>query len=105
MGNTLFSFRCLFNLMVPFAEVLINTYIDNLREEEGRTINHHGRMVQVQEAGSGKLLVPKSASLQITAQGDSDSKQRKGSKINPADLVSRNEFVEVTARQGCSLKS
>ncbi len=81
--------------MVPFVEVLIHTYIDNLREEEGRTINHHGRMVQVQEASSNSGS--KSATLMPPSKGSS-AEQRKGSKILPADLVSRNEFVEVMAR-------
>ncbi len=82
--------------MVPFVEVLIHTYIDNLREEEGRTINHHGRMVQVQEASSNSGS--KSATLMPPSKGSSSAEQRKGSKILPADLVSRNEFVEVMAR-------
>ncbi|XP_023340726.1 gamma-aminobutyric acid receptor subunit beta isoform X2 [Eurytemora carolleeae] len=35
----------LFNMFLPFIEVLLHTYIDLLREEEGeeREINHHGK--------------------------------------------------------------
>ncbi len=33
----------IFNLLLPFMEVLIHTYIDTLRADEDREINHHGR--------------------------------------------------------------
>ena len=39
----------LFNLFLPFAQVLLHTYIDLLREgeEEEREINHHGKALKV----------------------------------------------------------
>jgi hypothetical protein len=39
----------LFNLVMPFAEVLLQTYIEYLRGlvEETKTINHHGKEVKV----------------------------------------------------------
>merc|ERR1712130_682005 len=39
----------LFNLTIPFAEVLLQTYIEYLRGlvEDKKTINHHGREVEV----------------------------------------------------------
>ncbi len=61
----------LFNLFVPFAEVIIHTYIDSLRQEEDRVINHHGKRV---EAWSDEKIYPKS-------------------------LVDRNEVNELKARQ------
>ena len=48
----------IFNLLVPFLLVLVHTYMDILRtdaqdEEEGRSINHHGKTVIVGLAESG----------------------------------------------------
>ena len=37
----------LFNLLLPFIVVLIHTYMDTLRNDEEREINHHGKSVQV----------------------------------------------------------
>ena len=37
----------LFNLLYPFIVVLIHTYMDTLREDEDREINHHGKTVSV----------------------------------------------------------
>ena len=37
----------LFNLLYPFIVVLIHTYMDTLREDEDREINHHGKTVTV----------------------------------------------------------
>ena len=37
--------------MVPFIEVLLHTFMDCMREEDDREINHHGRSVNV---GSGE---------------------------------------------------
>ena len=39
----------LFNLLLPFIVVLIHTYMDTLRNDEDREINHHGKSVQVNE--------------------------------------------------------
>merc|ERR1712180_536935 len=32
----------IFNLLLPYIEVLVHTYMDSLRNEEDREINHHG---------------------------------------------------------------
>ena len=32
----------LFNLLKPFNDILLTTYIDYLKEDESREINHHG---------------------------------------------------------------
>ena len=37
----------LFNLLYPVIVVLIHTYMDTLREDEDREINHHGKTVSV----------------------------------------------------------
>ena len=37
----------LFNLLYPFIVVLIHTYMDSLRDDEDREINHHGKTVSI----------------------------------------------------------
>ena len=39
----------LFNLLYPFIVVLIHTYMDTLRYDEEREINHHGKTIQVKD--------------------------------------------------------
>ena len=39
----------LFNLLYPFIVVLLHTYMDSLRNDEEREINHHGRTITVDE--------------------------------------------------------
>ena len=34
----------IFNLLLPFIEVLIHTLMDSLRDDEEREINHHGEV-------------------------------------------------------------
>ena len=36
-----------FNLLLPFLEVIFHTYIEMLNDEEGRIINHHGKPREV----------------------------------------------------------
>merc|ERR550519_1612358 len=37
----------LFNLLYPFIGVLKHTYMDTLRNDEEREINHHGKTIQI----------------------------------------------------------
>ena len=37
----------LFNLLYPFIVVLIHTYMDTLRNDDEREINHHGKTIQI----------------------------------------------------------
>ena len=47
-----------FNLMIPFVEVLIHTYEDTLRTDETE-VNHHGKTVKIGEAnGNNKIVQP-----------------------------------------------
>ena len=39
----------IFNLLLPFIEVLVHTYMDTLRNDEEREINHHGKTITVGE--------------------------------------------------------
>ena len=46
----------LFNLLYPFIVVLLHTYMDTLRNDEQRDINHHGRAIAVDENQFGSGL-------------------------------------------------
>merc|ERR1719445_2993860 len=35
----------IFSQLIPFVEVLLHTYLDALREDEDREINHHGKAI------------------------------------------------------------
>ena len=37
----------LFNLLYPFIVVLMHTYIDTLRSDGDREINHHGKAISI----------------------------------------------------------
>merc|ERR1719445_1132745 len=39
----------LFNLLYPFIVVLIHTYMDTLRNDDEREINHHGRTITIDD--------------------------------------------------------
>ena len=45
----------LFNLLYPFIVVLIHTYMDTLRNDEDREINHHGKTITIGENGSDNM--------------------------------------------------
>ena len=38
----------IFNLFVPFSEVILHTLMDSLREDTDRNVNHHGSLIQVE---------------------------------------------------------
>ena len=37
----------IFNLTIPFVEVLLHTYMDYYRDDTDREINHHGKTITV----------------------------------------------------------
>ena len=82
------------SLILPFVEVLLHTYIDFLRHDYDREINHHhhGETRRVGDesndrVGSGKYQSSQCSSLDnILLQGG-------------LNLVSRNEQTEVLAKQ------
>ena len=69
----------IFNLLLPFMEVLLHTYIDYLRNDEDREINHHGSVVTPEiEDNNPNITQVKPAGLNL-------------------DLISRNEETQVNA--------
>ena len=39
----------MFNLFKPFLDIIIQTYIETLRVEDEKEINHHGKTILVSE--------------------------------------------------------
>ena len=93
---------CLFNLFVPFAEVLINTYIDGLREDENRTVNHHGRAIRVRGApgaAAPKQQQPTAAAPKQQQQPTASASRAANAAVYPKELVARDERLEVRSRR------
>ena len=42
----------LFNLLYPFIVVLVHTYMDTLRNDDEREINHHGKAIQIDDGSN-----------------------------------------------------
>ena len=45
----------IFNLTIPFIEVLLHTYMDFLRDDKEREINHHGKSICIAGNEKGKV--------------------------------------------------
>ena len=73
----------IFNLLLPFMEVLLHTYIDYLRNDEDREINHHGTTIKPQQE--------EDENPSITHVLPASSTYVK------SDLISRNEKTQVSA--------
>ena len=46
----------IFSQLIPFTEVLLHTFMDCMREEEEREVNHHGKTILVNEPAE-KLFI------------------------------------------------
>merc|ERR1712098_110255 len=72
----------LFNLLYPFIVVLLHTYMDTLRNDDDREINHHGKTITINDDTE-----------------DNDENGTKTIKVKPANLVSVNEKEELEAQR------
>ena len=43
----------IFSQLVPFSEVLLHIFMDTLRQEEDREVNHHGKTIHVGKSNDG----------------------------------------------------
>ena len=50
----------IFSQLIPFSEVLLHTFMDCMRNEHERDINHHGKSIKIGDTGS--MLEEKSPS-------------------------------------------
>ena len=79
----------LFNLFLPFLIVLLHTYMDTLREDEDREVNHHGQAIEV------ATDVP-TQEKELPFNKD-DEKKRGNSWVKGNDLISPNEKLQQVA--------
>ena len=77
----------IFTLLLPFKEVLLHTYMDYLRNDEDREINHHGTSVKPEAKQNED-----DNDLFLTRVIPSPAKQ-----FSTKDLVSRKENIQVEA--------
>ena len=70
----------LFNLLYPFIVVLIHTYMDTLRNDEEREINHHGKTITVGENDAEEIIK------------DSGT----DTLINGSTIITTNTFVSIS---------
>ncbi len=56
----------IFNLMKPFVDIIIQTYMETLRTEHEREINHHGEIRAVGETKVDPVM--QSGSVKIPSQ-------------------------------------
>ena len=47
----------LFNLLYPFIVVLLHTYMDTLRNDDDREINHHGKSIKINEDNDNEKII------------------------------------------------
>lgn len=64
----------IFNLILPFIEVLLHTYIDTLRDDTDREVNHHGTVIDV------------NAAVNDTTQSSSKTKSLSNNHVSPENL-------------------
>ena len=91
----------IFNLIVPFVEVLLHTYKDMLREEENREVNQHGRVRKIGEEDDDDKkdcpdLRPDDVNNWVgVANSELSMSQQKLTNLK-LNLVSRHEDVQVS---------
>ena len=76
----------IFNLLLPFMEVLLHTYMDYLRNDDEREINHHGTTIKPNNEEDNK----------DDEQGITKVLPINNTEMN-LNLISRNEEIQVNA--------
>ena len=80
----------IFNLLLPFMEVLVHTYMDLLRNDEEREVNHHGSAVKPLENTDVAItnVLDRSQITPVLPQNKN---------VRSEDLISRQEDTQVAA--------
>lgn len=78
----------IFCMIIPFLEVLLQTYIEHLRtiSEENMVVNHHGNIRQI-DNGDRKNSLPKDQVMKISEMVDEKNKGMKESEIQPPKKI------------------
>jgi len=78
----------IFNLFIPFLEVLLHTYKDNLQVEEDREVNHHGKTIKVEDFEKKEKDSAKPVDMEI------DDFVKSNPRLFDKAFVSTNEEVQ-----------
>ena len=95
----------IFNLFIPFTEVLLHTYIDSLRQDIDRKVNHHGSEVNADSESTTDVDFVSNVKRLSTVSGDVKVVTNgKFIRVNPQlvrdqGLVARDEEKEVEAKK------
>ena len=84
----------LFNLLYPFIVVLLHTYMDTLRSDDDREINHHGKTITI---NNDEDESPNT--IKVSASYVKVIRDKIFVKVKPANLVSVNEKEELEAQR------
>ena len=77
----------IFNLLLPFIAVLLHTYMDLLRNDDEREINHHGAVVTPGKPEDSNVILTRVSPEPVPVE----------TTTRASDLVSRKEDVQVAA--------
>ena len=89
----------LFYLLYPFIVVLLHTYMDTLRNDEDREINHHGKTITIGELNEDEQNDGRTIQVPRKRLNFLNILERLNLKVKPANLVSVNEKVELEAQK------
>lgn len=86
----------IFSQLIPFVEVMLHTFMDNLRDDDEREINHHGSAIPVEGGGSEEAVDIKKEEMLFTKTG-----LALGETVGPkyTNMVARDEKQLVKARK------
>ena len=70
----------IFNLLLPFIEVLVHTYMDTLRSDDDREINHHGTAIKLDGSEEADVIqvapAPEQPQVDLRISRDEQVQQR-----------------------------
>ena len=70
----------IFNLLLPFIEVLVHTYMDTLRSDDDREINHHGTAIKLDGSEEADVIqvapAPEQPKVDLRISRDEQVQQR-----------------------------
>ena len=85
----------LFCLFIPFLEVILHTYMDTLREDMERNVNHHGKVIKVKAANDTSSPLAENVVSTGPTTLATEATKRQRSITRDVNLVARYSFFIV----------
>lgn len=89
----------IFAQLIPFLEVLLHTFMDALREDEDREINHHGKPMEVGEKEENAVFHKTDSNERIIPIEERASVYSVSKKLINSKLAAPNEKEQMAARR------